>query len=158
MSILNDSKLFENGADVTTKDILKRYGDIINRPPPKQHHIVTNSPPRSRDGRTPTAPVFHRVDTDPTQSHAWERESSARPLGGPAPTQYPPNPAPANNTSNTNSNSNNLNNNTNNNPNPNQPRGHVRMRSAGSIQEDIPINGQNGQRNDAGPRPSIGAG
>jgi len=86
LSILNDSNLFAGGADVTTKDILKRYGDIANRPPPKQHMIVTNSPPRSRDGnRPPSTPVYHRVDTDPTQSVAWQRESSARPSGGPLP-------------------------------------------------------------------------
>lgn len=72
---------------MTTKDILKRYGDIANRPSPKQHMIVQNSPPRSREGnRPPSTPVFHRVDSDLTQSVAWQRESSARPLGVPATT------------------------------------------------------------------------
>jgi hypothetical protein len=72
---------------VTTKDILKRYGDISRKPPPKQHTIVTNSPPQSREcSRPPSTPVFHRVDSDITQSVAWQRESSARPSGGPPPT------------------------------------------------------------------------
>lgn len=94
MSVLNDPNLFANGADVTTKDILKRYGDIANRPPPKQHMIV-NSPPRSREGRPPSTPVFHRVDSDLTQSTAWQRESSARPSGGPTvPPQAHTNPPP----------------------------------------------------------------
>ena len=86
LSILNDPHLFANGADVTTKDILKRYGDISRRPQPKQHMIVTSSPPQSREGgRPPSTPVFHRVDSDLTQSVAWQRESSARPSGGPPP-------------------------------------------------------------------------
>ncbi|TGZ77387.1 RhoGAP-domain-containing protein [Ascodesmis nigricans] len=147
LSLLDDPTLFSQGTqeNMTTKEFLKRYGDIINRPPPKQHHIVTTSPPRSRDGRTPTAPVFQRVDTDPTQSHAWERESSAKPLGmpGPAPSaqiphngpQVPPNTY-----------------------NPSQPRGHTRMRSAGSIQDEPPLTVPNGARNESGPRPPIGAG
>ncbi|KAF8544101.1 hypothetical protein BDD12DRAFT_915553 [Trichophaea hybrida] len=88
LSILNDPNLFANRADVTTKDILKRYGDISRKPPPKQHMIVTNSPPQSRQsGLPPSTPVFHRVDSDVTQSVAWQRESSAHPSGG-APTTF----------------------------------------------------------------------
>ncbi|KAI5817133.1 hypothetical protein BZA77DRAFT_245702 [Pyronema omphalodes] len=86
LSILNDPNLFANNADITTKDILKRYGDISRRPPPKQHMIVSNSPPQSREGnRPPSTPIYHRVDSDLAQSTAWQRESSARPSGGPAP-------------------------------------------------------------------------
>lgn len=79
---MNDSNLFAHGADVTTKDILKRYGDIANRPPPKQFIVTSDSSaPQSRDGRAPSTPVFHRVDADQTQSVAWEQESSARTQG-----------------------------------------------------------------------------
>ncbi|KAH0608062.1 uncharacterized protein H6S33_002114 [Morchella sextelata] len=78
LSILNDSNLFANGADVTTKDILKRYGDLINRPAPGRTPQTTSSPPRSKDGRAPTTPVFHRVDTDPSQNVAIQKESSVR--------------------------------------------------------------------------------
>ncbi|KAI5804929.1 hypothetical protein EDC01DRAFT_350474 [Geopyxis carbonaria] len=126
LSILNDSNLFASGADVTTKDILKRYGDIANRPPPKQH-MITTSPPRSRDGRAPSTPVFHRVDTDPTQSVAWQRESSARPLGGPASAnQQGLNPATNNN---------------------NTTRGHHRGGSESSQQDEFSTNGQDQGQN-----------
>lgn len=87
LSILNDSNLFANGADVTTKDILKRYGDLINRPAPGRTPQTTSSPPRSKEGRAPTTPVFHRVDTDPSQNVAMQKESSVRHGGLPQPWQ-----------------------------------------------------------------------
>jgi hypothetical protein len=91
LSILNDPHLFANGPEVTTKDILKRYGDIANRPPPKQHMIVANSPPQTKEGnRPPSTPVFHRVDSDLAQSSAWQKETSARPSGVAAPTTTQP--------------------------------------------------------------------
>lgn len=101
--ILNDSSLFSATPDITTKEILKRYGDrarvgpspsygppglnhsstdpIISggnsSPPPSTHH----STPKSRDGRS-SAPIVTRVDTDPEQANAWQNESSVRHVGG----------------------------------------------------------------------------
>lgn len=92
LSILSDSNLFASGADVTTKDILKRYGDIASKVPQGGPAAAT-SPPRSRDGRNPTTPIFHRVDTDPSQAVAWQREASVRHVPGPPqPQQAPLNP------------------------------------------------------------------
>lgn len=57
-SILNDSTLFSSSADITTKTILKRYGDI---------------------GRPTAAPLFPEDPTDDaaTTSHSGEKRGSA---------------------------------------------------------------------------------
>ncbi len=77
-SILSDQSLFSNPSDITTKEILKRYGDIGASSGPR-HHVETETSPlnRSKDGRA-LAPVVTRVDTDPSQAHAWQKESSVR--------------------------------------------------------------------------------
>lgn len=146
LSILNDSNLFANGADVTTKDILKRYGDLINRPAPGRTPQTTSSPPRSKEGRVPTTPVFHRVDTDPSQNVAMQKESSVRHVGmpqsgqvgqqpsQPGPPQYPMNAQ-----------------NPNSNPNQHQ-RGHGRGNSGSSQEGDSSQNAvQNGHGGQSGP-------
>jgi hypothetical protein len=78
-SILLDPTLHNASSDITTKEILKRYGDIgINGP---RHQVETEQSPmgRSRDGSgRALAPVVTRVDTDPSQAHAWQKESSVR--------------------------------------------------------------------------------
>ncbi|KAI9819584.1 MAG: hypothetical protein M1827_007034 [Pycnora praestabilis] len=82
-SILSDSTLYNGGADVTTKEILKRYGDIARNPGPRRIVRTTDSPPpRSKDGRG-GPPVATRVDTDPYQATAWQKESSVRHVQGP---------------------------------------------------------------------------
>lgn len=91
--ILNDSTLFSASADITTKEILKRYGERA-RVPSSTPQIVSESsasPPasKSRDGRS-SAPVVTRVDTDPEQANAWNNESSVRHVGGGDATSHPP--------------------------------------------------------------------
>jgi len=116
LSILSDSNLFANGADVTTKDILKRWGDIANKMPQTQHLVAGHTPPRSRDGRAPATPVLHRVEEDPSQTVAWPHEASVRHIPGPPqPLQAPLNPT--NNINSTN-------------------RGHDREHSSSSQQEE----------------------
>ncbi|KAI9676547.1 MAG: hypothetical protein M1817_000706 [Caeruleum heppii] len=84
-SILSDPTLFTSSADITTKEILKRYGDIGRSPGP--HRVVATSdspPPRSKEGGgRGNAPVATRVDTDPYQATAWQKESSVRHVQGP---------------------------------------------------------------------------
>lgn len=89
-SILSDQSLFNNSSDITTKEILKRYGDIgINGGP--KHQVETNetSSPSGRsnkEGGRALVPSVTRVDTDPTQAYAWQKESSVRHVqDGPAP-------------------------------------------------------------------------
>ncbi len=78
-SILNDTSLFNNSSDITTKEILKRYGDIGTNG--VRHQVETNQSPISRSkegsGRA-LAPVVTRVDTDTSQATAWQKESSVR--------------------------------------------------------------------------------
>ncbi|KAL8871530.1 MAG: hypothetical protein Q9174_002659 [Haloplaca sp. 1 TL-2023] len=90
-SILNDSSLFNNPSDITTKEILKRYGDI-GRSAAQQPQITdpskTNEPlPNSRESNTTngsnpaargTAPVITHVNTDPYSGNHWQKESSVR--------------------------------------------------------------------------------
>ncbi|KAI9654910.1 MAG: hypothetical protein M1829_000725 [Trizodia sp. TS-e1964] len=82
-SILNDTTLFDGSADITTKGILKRYADIARNPGPHRTVMATNSPPaKSRDSRNNT-PLATRIDTDPSQATAWQKESSVRHVQGP---------------------------------------------------------------------------
>ncbi|KAI9847146.1 MAG: hypothetical protein M1837_003008 [Sclerophora amabilis] len=83
-SILNDNALFNGSADITTKEILKRYGDIVKSPMPQRVDLSSESPPpRSKEGRQ-VAPVITRVNTDPYQASAWQMESSVRHVHGPS--------------------------------------------------------------------------
>jgi hypothetical protein len=98
-SILSDPTLFNNPSDITTKEILKRYGDIGTNGGPRRQVEMEQSPlGRSRDGSgRALAPVVTRVDTDPSQAYAWQKESSVRhvqepsgPLGGSSNQNTPP--------------------------------------------------------------------
>jgi len=81
-SILSDPSLFNNSSDITTKEILKRFGDLgINGGPRHQVETTESSSPsgRSKDSSSRAlAPVVTRVDTDPSQTFAWQKESSVR--------------------------------------------------------------------------------
>jgi len=79
LSILNDSSLFNNPSDITTKEILKRYGDIAANSGPRHQVETTPNPLRSKEGSGRAhAPVVTRVDTDTSQANAWQKESSVR--------------------------------------------------------------------------------
>lgn len=118
-SILNDTTLFNNTAEITTKEILKRYADIRKRPanltpysqnPAKNQQPQTASMPGSlqHSSTDPTsnsysvpsngsAQVVSRVDDpayQPSASRAETRGPGIRSKSrGPTP---PPYPAPAN--------------------------------------------------------------
>ncbi|MCJ1470246.1 hypothetical protein MMC07_008891 [Pseudocyphellaria aurata] len=124
-SILNDTPLFSNTSEVTTKEILKRYGDIVRSP---AHRPLITDPSdirpssstkthanaastlqngRSRAGHSPgpsgpraAAPVITHVDVDPFHAHTWPRESSVRHVQEPStttPANAPTNANPNNN-------------------------------------------------------------
>ncbi|KAF2147712.1 putative Rho GTPase activator [Myriangium duriaei CBS 260.36] len=90
--ILNDSSLFSSSADITTKEILKRYGDRAKAPtitygaPTTQGQSTFDSTaggggsprPRDANGRPSMTPVATRVDRDEVQGNAWSNESSVR--------------------------------------------------------------------------------
>lgn len=77
--ILNDSGLWSNNAEITTKEILKRYGDRAKAPTVGNSiPDLTEYPPRSSGTAGGANPVVTRVDTDPHQQDAWRNESSVR--------------------------------------------------------------------------------
>lgn len=80
MDLVNDPFVFGNTADLTTKDILKRYQDRMGqRPGFGEVNEVYNRPDNS------TRPPPRRVETDPA---LWQQqESSVRPV------QEPPMPS-----------------------------------------------------------------
>lgn len=84
-SILSDPTLFNNPSDITTKEILKRYGDIgTNGGPKHQVETTESSSPGGRHKDRALAPVVTRVDTDPSQAFAWQKESSVRHVQDPS--------------------------------------------------------------------------
>ncbi|ESZ90538.1 hypothetical protein SBOR_9087 [Sclerotinia borealis F-4128] len=83
-SILNDPTLFNNTSEITTKEILKRYGDISSSGGVR-HQVETTEASGHRDGSgRPLAPVVTRVDVDPAHP-AWQKESSVRHVQDPVP-------------------------------------------------------------------------
>ncbi|PGH14664.1 hypothetical protein AJ80_05845 [Polytolypa hystricis UAMH7299] len=85
-SILTDSTLFNGSADITTKEILKRYGDIGRLPVTQRTPTGLESMPvrgmNRNSGGTP--PIATRIDRDPSQATAWQMQSSVRHVQGPA--------------------------------------------------------------------------
>jgi hypothetical protein len=79
-SVLGDPTLFTNPSDITTKEILKRYGDIGATGGSRHQVEMSDASPsgRSRDSGRALAPVVTQVDTDPSQAYAWQKESSVR--------------------------------------------------------------------------------
>jgi len=78
-SILSDQTLFNSSSDITTKEILRRFGDLGVNGPRHQVETENSTPGRAKDGSgRALAPVVTRVDTDPSQAYAWQKESSAR--------------------------------------------------------------------------------
>ncbi|KAH8692000.1 putative Rho GTPase activator [Talaromyces proteolyticus] len=96
-SILNDTSFFKDSADITTKEILKRYGDfgkgtVAQRVTPGITPGV--EPVGTGLTRTNTTPVTARIETDPSQAAAWQMQSSVRHVqapGGPAYAAMPTN-------------------------------------------------------------------
>ena len=92
--MLSDTELFNNMPEITTKEILKRYGELA-KTPDKQFGATkpetADAPPlRSPDdgaaGR-PAVPVATRIEpASVSQANAWQKESSVRPVQ-----QHPPN-------------------------------------------------------------------
>ncbi|RKF54293.1 Rho-type GTPase-activating protein 1 [Golovinomyces cichoracearum] len=78
-SILSDQTLFNNTSDITTKEILKRFGDLSVNCPHKQNlDPETSALGNQRESSRAFAPIVTRVDSDPSQAHAWHKETSVR--------------------------------------------------------------------------------
>ncbi|EXJ57013.1 hypothetical protein A1O7_07357 [Cladophialophora yegresii CBS 114405] len=80
-SILTDTGLHGGSAELTTKEILSRYGHIAKGQVQRQTASAADAPIRSpASGSTPVGPVATRVDVDPYQATAWQKQSSVRPV------------------------------------------------------------------------------
>src|ERR1700742_2552302 len=87
--MLGDSSLFSGSAELTTKEILKRYNEHGRAPTAAgTSGMSPHSPSQSfsRGGR-PSASAVQRIDTDPS---IWQTESSVRHVGGPGGMSYGP--------------------------------------------------------------------
>lgn len=86
--VLNDSSLFSSSADITTKEILKRYGDRAKAP------TIHSAPggESSNNGTTSPAggPLATRVEADPSMQSAWQHETSVRHVGAGDASATPP--------------------------------------------------------------------
>ncbi|KAK8186341.1 hypothetical protein BC567DRAFT_240267 [Phyllosticta citribraziliensis] len=74
-SILADSNMFDLSAELTTKEILKRVGEMGKIP---QATVHSGQPQTGNSGNRSSAPVVARIETDPSPYHA---ESSVRHVG-----------------------------------------------------------------------------
>ncbi|PKY07140.1 putative Rho GTPase activator [Aspergillus campestris IBT 28561] len=82
-SVLSDPSLFKENSEVTTKDILKRYGDIargsFSPNPANGGETVTITNSNSRGANAPTSA---RIEGEPSQDAAWQMQSSVRHVQG----------------------------------------------------------------------------
>lgn len=110
--MLTDSELFQMGPEVSTKEILKRYGDMTKRAdvqkaavqrPAEFGDVRSNNADNSGSAADRAAEsTAKRVDNNPQQTRAWQNESSVRhvqgngqhlpapPFGRPGPSGTPP--------------------------------------------------------------------
>jgi hypothetical protein len=83
-SILTDSNLHDGSAELTTKEILIRYGHIVkgnvhaNQASVQAADAPAQGPLVASSSNRPTGPVATRVDVDPYQANAWQQQSSVR--------------------------------------------------------------------------------
>ncbi|KAK4673645.1 Rho-type GTPase activating protein Rga1 [Podospora pseudopauciseta] len=76
--LLQDQSLFNNSAELTTKEILKRFGDRAANGPIRQYSDVGEL--MGRHDNNPSRPPPRRIETDPA---SWQQESSVRPMQEP---------------------------------------------------------------------------
>lgn len=76
-SILSDPSLFNSSGDITTKEILKRYGDLGQNGGPR-HQVETETSVNKSNDQRGQVPVMTRVDTDPSMNSWQNKESSVR--------------------------------------------------------------------------------
>jgi hypothetical protein len=77
VDILNDPALFSNNGDITTKEILKRFGDRNMNNGARSYNDVSEVVNRHDFG---VRPMARRVETDPS---LWQDERTVRPMQDP---------------------------------------------------------------------------
>ncbi|KAF7175626.1 hypothetical protein CNMCM7691_009191 [Aspergillus felis] len=78
-AVLSDTTFFKDNNEVSTKEILKRYGDIargsFSQKPNNGGETVTITNPHNRGANLPTSA---RIETDQSQDASWQAQSSVR--------------------------------------------------------------------------------
>jgi hypothetical protein len=83
-SILTDSSLHDGSAELTTKEILQRYGHVgrgnvqASQASVQAADAPAKGPLSASGSNRPTGPLATRVDVDPSQANAWQKQSSVR--------------------------------------------------------------------------------
>ncbi|BDD62593.1 hypothetical protein MAP00_007559 [Monascus purpureus] len=78
-SIINDTGFFKENAEITTKEILKRYGDIGRGVGPQKLDNGNEPVMVTANSRANTSPATAaRIEADPSQDTAWQMQSSVR--------------------------------------------------------------------------------
>ncbi|RMZ84605.1 hypothetical protein DV737_g1097, partial [Chaetothyriales sp. CBS 132003] len=78
------SQLHNASADLTTKDIMSRYQDIVKGSVARQTVQPADAPaqgsPSAASSSKSPQPLATRIDADPYQQKAWNKQSSVRPV------------------------------------------------------------------------------
>ncbi|KAL3473345.1 hypothetical protein BJX99DRAFT_261407 [Aspergillus californicus] len=83
-SVLSDSTLFKETAEVTTKEILKRYGDIARGGFSQKASNGGETFTITNPHRGANVPTSARIETDLTHDAAYQKQTSVRHVPGPS--------------------------------------------------------------------------
>ncbi|KAL4806323.1 hypothetical protein BDV18DRAFT_125946 [Aspergillus unguis] len=83
-SVLSDNNFFKENSEITTKDILKRYGDIARGGFTKNSNNGGETFTITNQSRGANVPTSARIETDPSQDAAAQMQSSVRHVPGPS--------------------------------------------------------------------------
>ncbi|KAL4980954.1 hypothetical protein BDW66DRAFT_146728 [Aspergillus desertorum] len=82
-SVLSDTNLFKENSEVTTKDILRRYGDIARGGFSQKASNGGETFTITNQSRGANIPTSARIETDPSQDAASQMQGSVRHVPGP---------------------------------------------------------------------------
>ncbi|KAL4960891.1 GTPase-activating protein LRG1 [Aspergillus stella-maris] len=83
-AVLSDNTFFKENSEVTTKDILKRYGDIARGGFSQKASNGGETFTITNQSRGANVPTSARIETDPSQDAAAQVQSSVRHVPGPS--------------------------------------------------------------------------
>ncbi|KAA8648334.1 GTPase-activating protein LRG1 [Aspergillus tanneri] len=76
-SVLTDTNFFRDNSEVTTKEILKRYGDIARGSFSQKSRNGGETVTITNSNRGANMPTSARIETDPAQDAAWQQAQSS---------------------------------------------------------------------------------
>ncbi|PWY65354.1 rho-type GTPase-activating protein 1 [Aspergillus sclerotioniger CBS 115572] len=87
-SVLSDTNFFKENTEVTTKEILRRYGDIARGSFSSKASNGGETVTITNSNRGANIPTSARIETDPSQDAAWQMQSSVRHVQSPGGHQH----------------------------------------------------------------------